>query len=460
MLSTVTGLALPVMMLSLLSALPWLGAASDDVSLLAMSGGNLVAARLIDSSAPARSQRGSFENKRASFEKTGMTSVSLKRRVVLEVDSKEASSAMLDLHFGEGLGMEEGLVRRKQMYYGDIQVGTPAQTFVVVYDTGSGNLIVPSITCESAACLSHRQFDWKKSTTVENWQCGEDWGDDSVKITFGTGHVTGACLMDQVCIGGACTKAPFIGALDESDRPFSAYTFDGVLGLALPGMAQRNGSFSIFPHFSGSLKSPVFSVFLSYDDAETSEITFGGSQEEHMASELFWVNLSGKYGYWEVNADDITFDKVPQRLCKKHGCRVAVDTGTSLLAGPGALIADLHKKLDVRPGCENYETLPKLGFVVGGRILSLNKEDYVQNANGLCRVSFMTLDVPPPRGPLFVFGIPFLQKYYTVYDIDQGRVGFAVARHAGREAEALLTASEHETDFPTPALTGPMAGPL
>jgi len=446
MFASAVGQALPLMMLC------FFGAPSRA---LAITGGNLVAARGVlgfsDGSAPARS-------KRASFEKTGMTSVTLKRRVVLEVDSMEASVASQDLHYR----VEDGLVRRKQMYYGEIQVGTPAQTFVVVYDTGSGNLIVPSVTCDSAPCLSHHQFDWKKSETVENWQCGEDWGDDSVKITFGTGHVTGACLMDQVCMGGACTKAPFITALAESDRPFSAYTFDGVLGLSLPGMAQRNGSFSIFPHFSKNLKNPVFSVFLSYDDAEVSEVTFGGSQEEHMASELFWVNLSGKYGYWEVNADDITFDKVPSGFCKKRagGCRVAVDTGTSLLAGPGGLVAVILKKLGVQPDCGNYESLPKLGFVVGGRILSLDKEDYVQNTNGLCRVSFMTLDVPPPRGPLFVFGIPFLQKYYTVYDIDQGRVGFAAARHAGRQAEALLSAPDLETDVATSSLVGPVAGPL
>merc|ERR1719436_647277 len=177
---------------------------------------------------------------------------------------------------------------------------------------------------------------------------------------------------------------------------------------------------------------------------ETSETTFGEIKHEHMASELFWVPVTGTAGYWEVRIEDITIDRVPKELCTD--CRVAVDTGTSQLAGSTELMGRLTRILDVKSDCSNYDDLPELGFIIGGKILKLDPKDYVDKGDSYCDVSLMSLDVPPPKGPLFVFGIPFLQKYYSVYDHATSRVGFAVARHQGQTPVELVSVSGNGQD--------------
>jgi len=188
-----------------------------------------------------------------------------------------------------------------------------------------------------------------------------------------------------------------------------------------------------------SLAYPIFAVFLSDNDEEESEITFGSLKLNHLASDLFWVPVKRPSGYWEVHIDDITIDNTPLKLCTD--CQVAVDTGTSQLAGPTHVITKLAQTLKVAPDCANYHELPKLGFIIGNHILNLNPSDYVDKSGSFCDVALMCLDVPPPKGPLFIFGIPFLQKYYTVYDEENLQVGFGVAKHKGvsPEPDALIT---------------------
>ena len=98
--------------------------------------------------------------------------------------------------------------------------------------------------------------------------------------------------------------------------------------------------------------------------------------------------------------------------------------GSEFLDTFGDLLRDvfvMRPSGDKRIGC---------GLVMTKIILNLEPHDYVDRDASGCKVAFMPLDVPPPRGPLFVFGIPFLEKFLTDYDEANEQGGFGIAAHA------------------------------
>jgi hypothetical protein len=322
-------------------------------------------------------------------------------------------------------------VTHKTAYYGEISVGQ--QPFLVVFDTGSGNLIVPLAECSDGACSKHRRFSPTGAREVDCQGHGKSQR-DGIRIGFGTGQVEGICYRDRICVGGICSEGDFIGATHESYSPFGEFAFDGVLGMSMLALAQAE-SFNLMSHMGQYLKNQVFSFYLSDSDSEPSQVIFGEEPRELMASSAIWatVDQSRGTGYWDVRIDDITMGNRPLRVARNF--HVAVDSGTSMLAGPSSVINRLKEFLHVNPNCQNSH-LANLGFIIGDTekwVFNLEPQDYIDETEGYggktCQLSFMELDIPPPQGPLFVLGVPFLRKFLTIYDAKTSKVGFALARH-------------------------------
>merc|ERR1719487_921040 len=318
----------------------------------------------------------------------------------------------------------------KTAYWGSMSLGTPPQSFKVIFDTGSGNLIVPSSECTVPGCQPHHKYDHHSSTTAMTIQ--NEKGEGNAEISFGTGNIAGDFYRDKLCIGDSlCIDSSFIAADKESTEPFQEIPFDGIMGLGFKDLSMGQG-FNIVDDLYAKGQLPGGQITFYLTDDGDSEVTFGGYKSEYMASDIVWAPVK-KESYWQVSIDDITFDNTPKGLCP-DGCEVAVDTGTSMLAGPSDLVDKLSNMLGAKEDCSNYNSLPKLGFQIGDRVLNLKPDDYMDSSGSECSLSFMSLDVPPPKGPLFIFGDPFLRRFVTIFDRSGGgsgsRVGFAVAKHS------------------------------
>ncbi|XP_015682377.1 gastricsin-like, partial [Protobothrops mucrosquamatus] len=81
-------------------------------------------------------------------------------------------------------------------YYGEISIGTPPQNFMVLFDTGSSNLWVPSIYCQSQSCSNHALFNPSQSSTYSS-------NGQTFSIQYGSGSLSGVFGYDTVTVSSS-----------------------------------------------------------------------------------------------------------------------------------------------------------------------------------------------------------------------------------------------------------------
>jgi hypothetical protein len=310
-------------------------------------------------------------------------------------------------------------------FYGQISIGTPAQDFEVIFDTGSSNLWVASSKCTDLSCLLKHKYDSSKSSTyVANGT--------AFNIDYASGPVSGFLSEDTVSVAGLNVKlATFAEITDPTGLgpAFGIGKFDGILGMAWQSISVDN----IPPIFAdlvyeNAVDAPVFAFYLPSTSGGTGELIIGGIDQKHYTGELTYVPLSSET-YWELKLDDVTLGG--NSVSNTH--KAVLDTGTSLLAGPTTEVAALANQVGATPfvngeyliDCSKLSSLPNIAFVLGGKSYSLTPTQYTLNVEGMCLFAFVGIDIPAPAGPLWILGDVFIRQYYTVFDWGNQRLGFA-----------------------------------
>ncbi|KAG2262277.1 hypothetical protein Bca4012_013080 [Brassica carinata] len=424
-------------------------------------------------------------------------------------------------------------------YYGEIAIGTPPQKFTVIFDTGSSNLWVPSGKCYfSLSCYFHAKYKSSRSSTYKK-------SGKRAAIHYGSGAISGFFSYDAVTVGDLVVKdQEFIEATSEPGLTFLVAKFDGLLGLGFQEISVGNATPVWYNMLKqGLIKKPLFSFWLNRDpkSEEGGELVFGGVDPKHFKGEHTYVPVKQR-GYWQFDMGEVLIAGKPTGYCGR-GCSAIADSGTSLLAGPTAVIAMINKAIgasgvasqqcktvfnqygqtildlllaNVQPkkicsqiglctfdgthgvsmgiksvvdkentksssglrdagcapcemavvwiqsqlmqnmtqkrivnyvndicermpspngesavDCSQLSKMPTVSFTIGGKIFDLAPEEYVlkigEGPVAQCISGFTALDLPPPRGPLWILGDVFMGRYHTVFDFGNEQVGFAEA---------------------------------
>jgi len=309
-------------------------------------------------------------------------------------------------------------------YYGSANIGTPAQTFNVIYDTGSSNLWVPGTKCGFLACLGKTIYHSERSSSyVAN---GTEF-----RIEYGSGPVAGVTSQDTAYMAGFPIPRQLFAEIDDVSGLGVAYKagkFDGILGLAWDSISV-NGMKTPFHGLVdlGVLDQDLFAFYLG--DNMDGELTIGGMDQKHYNGIVLYTKLNSET-YWRIPMDGMTVngDSVTSQDS------AVIDSGTSLIAGPKTEVKALARKVgattfangEYKIDCDNSGDFPDIVYRFSGVDYTLTKADYtIDGGGGVCLFGFVGLDLPGNVG--WIVGDVFMRKYYTVFDWGNESVGFAQA---------------------------------
>ncbi|XP_020368736.1 gastricsin-like [Rhincodon typus] len=316
-------------------------------------------------------------------------------------------------------------------YYGSITIGNPPQSFTVLFDTGSSNLWVPSIYCDSLACEYHPKFNPSRSSTFRT-------NGQRFSMAYGSGSLTGFFGYDTVNVAGISIPQQEFGLSEnEPGTTFYYARFDGILGLSYPALSAGGAT----PVFDGMMQnnlvsSPVFSVYLGREpnSQHGGEVTFGGIDNSLYTGEIVWVPVLQEL-YWLISMQGVLLNGEPT-FCTQ-GCQAMVDTGTSLLTAPSQELEQLMQYIGAQQNqygefvvnCNAVGNLPSLTFVINGVDLTIPASAYIKQSYDQCIAAFESTYLPGPTryGPFWILGDVFLREFYSIYDRGNNRMGFAKA---------------------------------
>jgi len=328
----------------------------------------------------------------------------------------EASMAHLNQDFSAANGNKIHIKDyMNTQYMAKVSVGTPAQEFTIIPDTGSSNIWFYDSDCQAIACMYHHTFKHDASKTFHK-------DGSPFVLHYGSGGVTGVQAYDNVGFGATQAKDFHLGMIEQVDAiAFLASDMEGIVGLAWPEISMYH--MPVYVDQALPIDTRFFSFYMHTNPAE-SYMMFPGIDESVSALSDFEFHKVTEQRYWSIQLDRIG----DADLGGLHG---VIDSGTSLLVGDQKHVDAILNGATVAQDCSDMDQLKTLDVVFNGVAYPLEPEDYVikitQGGESQCVMGIMGAQFPE-HFPYFIVGDVFMRKYPTVFDrssaAPEGRVGF------------------------------------
>jgi len=352
----------------------------------------------------------------------------------------EADRARAKVLKAQGLGRVNGQTKRAASsfsvtntavtYTANIGVGSPATTYALLIDTGSSNTWLGA--------------DKKYVKTSTSTSTGK-----KVSVTYGSGSFSGTEYTDTVTLDSALVITKQSIGVASTSSGFDGV--DGILGIGPVDLTDGtvSGTSSVPTvtdnlYTQGTIPTEVVGVFYAPTTIESTtngELTFGAVDSSKYTGTLTYTSVtstSPASEYWGIN-QSVTYGST-SILSSTAGI---VDTGTTLVLlatnAYNKYVTATGAKLDSTTGLlkitsAQYSALSNLNFVVGSTTYPLTPNaqiwprslnTYIGGTSGSIYLIVGDLGSNSGEGLDFIDGYTFLERYYSVFDTTNKRVGFA-----------------------------------
>ncbi|KAG0700687.1 aspartic peptidase domain-containing protein [Suillus ampliporus] len=321
-------------------------------------------------------------------------------------------------------------------YGAQVGIGSPATTYNLIVDTGSSNTWIGASTAYV-----------NTSTSVNTGQ--------PVEVSYGSGYFVGTEYTDTVTLGSGLTILKQSIGVASTSEGFAG--FDGILGIGPLDLTEgtlTNEETATIPtvtqnlHSQGTISQIVIGISFEPTTSQTvtnGELTFGGIDATKYTGSLAYTPLttiSPASTYWGIN-ESITYGSTTI-LSATAGI---VDTGTTLIY----IATDAFDKYQSATGATldtdtgllgitlpKYDALKNLDFNIGKTVYSLTPNGqiwprslntYIGGSSSSIYLIVNDIGLPSGEGSDFVNGQTFLERFYSVFDTTNSRIGFATTKY-------------------------------
>ncbi|KAI9827016.1 MAG: hypothetical protein M1826_006495 [Phylliscum demangeonii] len=331
-------------------------------------------------------------------------------------------------------------------YFSTVKLGASPKDYHLLIDTGAANTWVMGYNCTASACAVHNTFGPDDSPTVAI-------SDGKWNVTYGTGSVSGYVANDTITLAGVTMPFTF-GIANVVSDDFLSYPLDGILGLGRPTVDDP-GVPTVMDAFKTQrkLKATRFGVNLqrNADHSNDGEVNFGDANRAKYDGDLGWSKCLSNAGVWEVAVDGAGVDG---KAVKVTGKSAIIDTGSSFVLMPPDDARKLHalfpRYLQVGETfelpCSSTSTMQ---FTFSGVAYNVSSKDYLgkPSRGDWCYSFILGRQTFGPNQ--WLMGDTFLKAVYTVFDLDQSRVGFAQKKATSTGPTTLALSSPAPTTTPS-----------